>query len=124
MDICLQQWTGLYIEPVASKPWTYECEDRRFILTRKELKKAVKKAKESAGKIYPDVNKSMMYERLGYTYADVYKLTTGEEIGTLGITMPSNRKFEADEDLSFLFWALYELWSFIFMAKDAMFEEE
>jgi hypothetical protein len=120
LGIVMQQWTNLYVEPEIDKPETYENEHKRFVLTKFELNKCVDAALGHIAAMRRDVSRFELFERAGFTYEEVHKITTGEEPGPIGIVMPSPRKYQADEDLVFLHSSLGELWYFVFMARDAM----
>jgi len=120
MGINLQMWTGLYIEPEVDKPETYEDENKRFVLTKFELSKCVDLAIKQAGEMRSTVSRVELLERAGFTYSEVHKIVTGEEQEPIGITVPSDNKYQADEDLACAHAGLGELWWFVSVARDAM----
>jgi len=122
LGICMQQWTGLYIEPEIDKPETYEDENRRFVLTKYELNRCIDSCLGHIAGMRRDVSRFELFERAGFTYREIHKIITGEEQGPIGITTPSDRKYQADEDLMFLHTCMGELWTFVYMARDAMAE--
>jgi hypothetical protein len=123
LGICMQQWTGLYVDPEIDRPETYEDENKRFVLTKFELARCVDSCLGHIAGMRRDASKYELYERAGFTYAEVHKITAGGEQGSIAIIVASNSKYQADEDLMFLHTSLGELWYFVFMARDAMSED-
>jgi len=120
LGINLQMWTDLYVEPEVDKPETYEDENKRFVLTKFELNRCVDKAIKQAKEMQQSVSHCILLERAGFTYAEVHKLTTGEEQGPMGIIVPSDNKYQADEDLATMYESLGEIWWFVSQARDVM----
>jgi hypothetical protein len=115
----MQQWLGIYVEPVPGNPATYESEDKRFFRNEEELKELVKVARSVAASLKVDVERVLSYETRGFTYkqatADI--MSSNVSIDALA---PDDSLFKADEDLVFLYWALYQLWYFINEAETAI----
>lgn len=120
LSVNVQMYVGLYIEPEIDKPETYEDEHKRFVLTKFELSRCIDKLVLKAKEFQQSVSHSILLERAGFTYAEVHKLTTGEEPGPKGIIVPSDNKYQADEDLSFMYTELGTIWTFINQARDAI----
>lgn len=119
LSISLQMELGEYVEPIPGVPDTYESEERVYLVTPEELQHWCTKARRYAGKYLGSVHDDLALEHLKATYRDVHRIITHEE----PIPEISTSRYEADEDLMFLYGRLHVLHKFIFEAREALREE-
>jgi hypothetical protein len=121
LDISMQFDLAQYPEPVAGDPETYETEHREYIVTRDELNEWVVIAKLKADEYRQSARNDLALESLGATYADVSWIMT-RDIHTLGTVRDT--KYEADEDLMFVYSRLTSMHRFIFEARTEILKGE
>jgi hypothetical protein len=109
LDISTQMWLELYTEPVPGDPSTWEDEHKLFSKTKAEWEVISAKAELRVHLLRRDVERCIQNEDNGLTYREVTSLLTGEEAHPL-IT---DNKYDAAEDLMFLYSQLSLLYAFI-----------
>lgn len=119
LGICMQHDLEEYVEPDLDDPSTFENEHKPYVLDENKLLEWIVRAEEKAAEYRLSAENCIAAVRMGLSYADMYHAQTGEYPDD-SIT---DKPFEADEDLMFIYERLYAMHSFIFFAKEEIEEQ-
>jgi hypothetical protein len=113
LDIPMQMWLGLYLEPKPGDPNTWEDEHRKYSRLRSEWEDLIPIALREADKMLVQASQCHQYEDDGLTYREVARLVNDKE-PSIHVT---NSKYDASEDLMFLYNSIGKLYTFVFEAR-------
>src|SRR5579872_1828505 len=107
LDIPMQMWLGLYVEPRLDDPSTWEDDHKLFSKQKEGWLELADKAKMLTREVYGQVAECLQYEAHGLTYREVALGKTGRVPSQV-----TDNKYDASEDLAFLHRQLTELYTF------------
>lgn len=116
LDISMQMWLDLYVTPDLGDPSTWEDENKKYSRKKEGWMELTEVAEHRAQVLLQDVEKSRQYEDDGLTYREVTLRTTGRET-SMDIT---NNKYDASEDLMYLYSQISRLYEFIFDVRNCL----